>query len=87
LVFVEGLVALHFQHVHICITSRPEADITIVLNPLHFHTVILHEQSGQKQDIINYVKSVVSTDPKMKRWRTEDKELAIGVITTKAQGM
>jgi hypothetical protein len=87
LVFVEELVGLHVENLHICITSRPEVDITIVLNPLQFHAVILHEESGQKQDIIDYVNSVVNTDPKMKRWRTEDKELVIEVITTKAQGM
>jgi hypothetical protein len=87
LMFVEQLIALHLGNLHICITSRPEIDITSVLNSLHFRTVILHEESGQKQDIINYVNSVVNTDKKMKTWRAADKKLVIDVLTAKAQGM
>jgi len=87
LMFVENLVNLGLRDLHICITSRPEADITNILNPLHFRTIILHKEIGQQQDIINYVKSVVNTDLAMKRWRAADKELVIKELTTKAQGM
>jgi hypothetical protein len=87
LTFVEELVDLHLQNLRICITSRPEVDITSVLAPLCFHPIILHEEHGQMQDIFNYINSVVNTDRRMKRWRMEDKELVIKMLTTKAQGM
>jgi len=87
LMFLDGLVDLHLQNIRICVTSRPEADIRTALNPLRFRTVSLQEESGQQQDIVNYVKSVVNTDAKMRKWRTEDKELVINVLTTKADGM
>jgi hypothetical protein len=87
LTFTKELVDLRLQNLHICITSRPEVDIKTALYPLHFHTVILQEEDGQRQDIVNYVNAIVNTDPRMNRWRTEDKELVIEVVTTKAQGM
>jgi hypothetical protein len=51
--------------------------------------VSLHEQSGQKQDIVDYVKSIVCSDsePIMRRWRQEDKELVIETLAEKADGM
>jgi hypothetical protein len=87
LMFVEDLVNLRLRDLHICITSRPEADIKNIFDPLQFRTVILHEEIGQQQDIVDYVKSVINTDLMMKRWREADKELVIKELTTKAQGM
>jgi hypothetical protein len=87
LMFLNELVKLHFEGLHICITSRPEIDITIALNPLSFYAVSLHDENGQRQDIVNYINSVVYTDVKMRRWRTEDKELVIEALTRKAAGM
>ena len=77
------------QDLHICVTSRPEIDIRDVLEPLTPHRVSLHDQSGQKQDIVDYVKSVVysNSEPIMRRWRTEDKELVIEVLSERADGM
>jgi hypothetical protein len=51
--------------------------------------VSLHEQSGQKQDILDYVKSIVYSDsePIMRRWRAEDKELVIETLSERADGM
>jgi hypothetical protein len=87
LVFLKGLIDLQLQTLHICITSRPEVDITTILDPLPFHAISLHNEKGQNQDIADYVNSVVHTDAKMKRWRTEDKELVINALTRKADGM
>jgi len=87
LVFIEELVDLHLPNLHICVSSRSEADITATLNCLPFRQVSLHDESGQKQDIVNYVNSVVYTDPKMKKWRAADKELVIEFLTRKADGM
>jgi hypothetical protein len=74
---VKELVELRLPNLRICVTSRPEIDIRDVLEPLTSRRVSLHDQSGQKQDIVDYVKSVVysNSEPIMKRWRTEDKEL------------
>jgi hypothetical protein len=62
-------------------------DIKDALDPLVFHTVSLHDESGQKRDIEEYITSVINTDPKNKRWKAEDKRLVIDVLTRKADGM
>ena len=86
---LKELVNLHVPHLHICVTSRPEVDIRDVLFPLSSHRVSLHDQSGQKKDIEDYVKSVVYSDsePIMRRWRKEDKDLVIETLSEQADGM
>jgi hypothetical protein len=84
---VQDLVDLQLPNLHICVTSRPEADITSVLEPLHFNSISLHDEEGQQQDILNYVKTIVHSDPQMRKWRVEDKELVIDVLSQKANGM
>ena len=87
LVFVEELVRLQVPNLRIFVTSRPEADIELVLSPLAFRSISLHGQNGQVQDIEKFVKFVVSTDRNMQKWRKEDKELVIEVLTRRAGGM
>jgi len=86
---VKELVELHFPNLHICVTSRPEIDIREVLDPLTSLRVCLHDQTGQKEDIADYIRSVVYSDSEsiMKRWRTEDKELVIETLSNRANGM
>jgi hypothetical protein len=86
---VKELVELRLPDLRICVTSRPEVDIREVLEPLASGRVSLHDQTGQKQDIVDYVKSVVysNSEPIMRRWRTEDKELVIEVLSERADGM
>jgi hypothetical protein len=84
---VEELVNLHLPNLRICLTSRPEADILSVLEPLASCSVSLHGESGQVQDIAEYVKSVVHTNREMKRWKATDKQLVIDVLIKKADGM
>jgi hypothetical protein len=86
---VKELVDLHIPSLHICITSRPEVDIRDVLEPLTSRRVSLHDQSGQKKDIEDYVRSVVysNLEPIMRRWRKEDKELVIETLSERADGM
>jgi hypothetical protein len=84
---VDELVGLRLQNVHICVTSRPEQDIQAVLKGLTLHPVSLHDESGQQQDIADYVTSFVSTDPRMRRWRKEDKDLVIKTLSEKSDGM
>jgi len=87
LILVENLVNLHLPNLRICVTSRPEVDITAILEPLDFRSITLPEEEGQRQDIRDYVKSMVQKDPKMRRWKAEEKELVIDVLSQKANGM
>jgi hypothetical protein len=84
---VGELVGLHLPNLHICLTSRPEADIRDSLGSLARHIVPLHEQSGQKRDIVNYIKSVVQSDRIMRKWRTEDQERVIHTLSERSEGM
>ncbi|KAH9013104.1 hypothetical protein EDB85DRAFT_2296414 [Lactarius pseudohatsudake] len=86
---VKELVKLDLQGLHICATSRPEVDIRVILEPLAFRSVSLHDESGQKTDIADYVRNVVNSSPSiaMRRWRTEDKNLVIETLTERADGM
>jgi hypothetical protein len=83
------LVELRLSNLHICVTSRPEADIRNVLEPLAGYKVSLHDQDGQKEDITNYVYSVVYSDKEqgMKRWKRDVKDLVIKTLSEKASGM
>jgi NACHT domain len=86
---VKELIDLHLPDLHICVTSRPEVDIREVLEPLTSLRVSLHDQSGQLKDIEDYIRSVVYSDsePIMRRWRNEDKELVIESLSERADGM
>jgi hypothetical protein len=84
---VEWLSGLQNSHLSICVTSRPEADIEAVLQPLSSHRVSLHSQRGQKNDIINYIKWFINSDPKTRKWRKEDKELVIKKLSGRVNGM
>jgi hypothetical protein len=84
---VEELIDSRVANLRICVTSRPETDIKSALNPLTFRSISLHDERGQMEDIEKYIKSVVNTDPMMRRWKAEDKHLVIDVLTKKADGM
>ena len=81
------LVELSSPNLRICVASRPEIDIQRALEPLTSLRVSLHEEGGQRQDIIDYVTSVVQSDPKMRRWRDEDRKFVIETLSEKADGM
>ena len=87
LMFLEDLVDSKLPNLRICITSRPETDIKSILEPLIFCSVSLHDESGQKEDIENYIKSIVNTDRRMRKWTSVHKQLVIGVLTERADGM
>jgi len=84
---VNELVGLHLSDLHICVTSRPEPDIQVVLERLSERPVSLHDESGQKEDIVKYVTSSVHSDRRMGRWREEEKELVIKTLSQKVEGM
>jgi hypothetical protein len=87
LTFLEDLIDSQLPNLRICVTSRPEIDIKRVLGPLTFHSISLHDESGQTEDIKKYIRSVVNTDSKMRRWTAADRELVIDVLIKKSDGM
>jgi len=87
--FVESLVQANHPNLFICVTSRPEQDINLILNPLtsQERRVSLHDESGQKEDINRYVHAFVNSDRRMQKWREEDKKLVIDTLSERAGGM
>jgi hypothetical protein len=86
---LKELVDLGLPNLHICATSRPEIDIRNAIEPLTSLRVSLHDQTGQKEDIADYVRSVVysNSDTNMKRWKKEDKENVVKTLSERADGM
>jgi len=84
---VEDFINSQLPNLRICVTSRPETDIKVLLGPLAFRSVSLHDENGQMEDIENYIKSAVNKDPRNRKWKAEDKQLVIDVITQNADGM
>ena len=84
---LEELVNIRIPNLRICVTSRPEADIVPVLEPLAFRSVSLHSESGQVQDIAEYIRFFIHTKREVRRWKATDKQLVIDVLTKKADGM
>ena len=87
LMLVEKLVKLNLPNLRLCTTSRPEVDIRRTLECLTSNRISLHDQGGQKKDIIDFVCSVVYSDKNMRRWRDEDKKMVIETLSRRADGM
>ena len=87
LALVKKLAKLNLPNLRLCMTSRPEIDIRTTLEPLTSCRISLHDEIGQKKDIIDFVTSVVGSDENMQRWRDEDKKLVIETLSEKANGM
>jgi len=84
---VDWLLSLHCSNLWLSITSRPEPDIAKVLKSLASHTIFLQEETGQQEDITNYIKWFVNSDPKARKWREQDKKLVIEKLSERADGM
>ena len=84
---IEVLVDLNLLNLHLCVASRPEIDIRKALELLEPLQISLHDEVGQKDDIVKYIKSVVHSDKKMRGWRDEDKQLVVEVLSEKSDGM
>lgn len=84
---LKNLFDLHCSSLRICITSRPEPDIKKNINPFASQSLSLHDQDGQKGDILRYIISVVNQDTTMQKWRPEDRQLVIDTLSEKADGM
>jgi hypothetical protein len=81
------LVDLELPNLHLCVASRPEVDIRFVLEPLTTLKISLHDETGQKEDIVKYIKSVVYSDRNMQRWNEDDRQLVVATLSDKADGM
>ncbi|KAF8492973.1 hypothetical protein F5888DRAFT_857262 [Russula emetica] len=86
---ITELVELRLSDLHICVTSRPQVDIRVVLGGLTSLRVCLHVQSGQRNDIVEYVTSVVYSNSEriMRGWGKEEKDLVIETLSKRADGM
>jgi len=84
---IEELINLKLPNVHVCVASRPEMDIRVVLEQLTTLKISLHDEIGQKEDIIKYIRSVVRSDWNMRTWKEEDKQLVVDTLSDKANGM
>ena len=84
--FLEDLIRSQVPNLHICVTSRLEADIKDVLDPLIPRQISLHDERGQKRDIEDYIRLAIDGHPKSGLWKAEDKRLVIDVLTEKADG-
>ena len=86
---IKELVSLHLPGLHICITSRPEANISDALVSLASQIVSLQDELGQREDIEDYVRSAVYSGLStfMKQWRKDDKEHVIETLSERADGM
>jgi hypothetical protein len=84
---LEELIDSKIPNLHICVTSRPEADIMDVLGSLPSQSISLHDEGRQRDDIDNYIKSVINNDRGMRRWKLQDKQYVIDVLTKNANGM
>src|SRR6266576_6396295 len=84
---IEELVDLNLPNVHLCVASRPEMDIRSVLEPLTTLKISLHDENGQKEDILKYIKSAVHSDRRMRKWREEDQNLVIDTLSQNVNGM
>jgi len=87
--FVKNLVSLRLPNLHVCVTSRPGTDIQAVLEPLTSPSlrVSLHDHSGQQKDIEDYIRFVVYSDPKMRKWGEGDRKLVVEKLSKRADGM
>ena len=85
--FVKWLTKSGHPNLHVCVTSRLEADIEANFQPLSSYCVSLHDESGQQEDINNYIISFTNTERNMRKWKQEEKELVISRLTQSANGM
>ena len=84
---IKEIVTLKLPSVHLCVASRPEVDIRVMLETLTSLKISLHDERGQNEDIAEYIRSVVRSHWKMRQWKEEVKQLAIDILSDRADGM
>ena len=84
---LKAIGALRYPNLHICILSRAEPDIKAALDPLTSHHASIHGESGQEKDIAAYVKSLIDSDTRMKKWPPKDKVYVIETLGRRSLGV
>jgi hypothetical protein len=84
---IEELVRSKLPNLHLCVASRPEIDVQMVLEPLASLQISLHDESGQKEDIITYIKSVVKSDRTMQKLGEEHQDRVIDTLSQRVDGV
>jgi hypothetical protein len=84
---IEELVDLELPNLHLCVASRPEVDIRVILDPLTTLKISLHDETGQTEDIVKYIKFVVYSDRNMRKWNEDVKQLVVDTLSDNANGM
>jgi hypothetical protein len=84
-----NLIKSRNPNLHICVTSGLEQDIRSVLEPLTAMPLLvtLHEESGHKNAIIDYINSFVQSDREMGNWGAEDRYLVLESLSRRTGGM
>jgi hypothetical protein len=83
---IEELVGLKRPNVHLCVASRPEIDIRMVLGSLGPLQISLDDETGQKADINAFIEHTVRSNC-MPEWTEEDQSLVIDTLSQNAHGM
>ncbi len=84
---LETLVKLRLRNLRLCVTSRRELDIQIVLEPLQSYSLSLHDEEGHREDIREYIVYAVYSDQNMGTWRPEDRYLVVNTLSERAEGV
>jgi hypothetical protein len=87
LMLLEDLTDSKLPNLRICVTSRPEADIKVTLEPLSSRSISIHDESGHREDIEKYIRFTVNSHRKMRKWKPEHRQLVIDALTERADGM
>ena len=83
---VKELIDLKRLNVHLCVASRPEIDIRMVLASLEHLQISLDDEIGQKADIIAFIEDTVYSNS-MPEWTEDDQSLVINTLSQKVNGM
>ena len=83
---IKDLVGLKRLNVHLCVASRPEIDVRMVLGSLEHLQISLDDEIGQKADIIAFIEHTVHSNS-MPEWTEEDQSLVINTLSQNANSM
>jgi hypothetical protein len=83
---IKELVGLKCLDVRVCVASRPEIDVRMELESLEPLQISLHDEFGQKADIIAFIEYTVHSK-RMPGWTEEDQSLVIATLSRNANGM
>jgi NACHT domain len=84
---IDELMGSHLPNLHLCVSSRPEVGKCAALKDSTALSTSLHEQSGHKKDIIDYIDHVVYSDSTMGSWSEKDRKLVAETLRKKAGGV